>query len=54
MYYLSNHVWSCETDPAGRAKHSANAAFFLALLFRQRLIAKRWAQDGGQFSEDKE
>ena len=29
-YYLSNHVWSRGTDPAGRAKHFANAAFISA------------------------
>src|SRR5690606_26961499 len=29
-YYLSNYVWSFGTDPAGRAKHSANAPFISA------------------------
>ena len=29
-YYLSNHVWSRGTDPAGRAKHSAIASFISA------------------------
>lgn len=39
-YYPSNRVWSCGTESAGRAKHSATL-HLLALLIRQRLIAKR-------------